>query len=842
MTGRLKTALKRAAYRGTVALGDLQRRLGARSPRYRSFWERTAGYAAYAMSGEPFAPNGHAPHRTAPAVPSMVAPQPTVAAAARRPRRIQVVRRHAIGDVLLTTPVLRALRARWPDCHVTFVTIEPDVLVGNPNVDQIVSGEAPIPGDFDAVHELVYELQPERPIVEVYAEIAGVVVDDPTPDIHLTTDERARALAALRAAGADPGARPVVGFHMHSGWPVRDWPLDRFAATARALERELGAAVVVLGKEATPAIDFGVDLRGRLGLRETAAAIGFMRALVSVDSSLGHLAVAAGVPVVGLFGCTDPEKRYPAWARKHVLTGDVPCLGCHHRQRPVPAIFAPTCPFETVRCMESIGVDAVVERLRDVLADRPPTVSIVVPHYDRWPLLEGFLAALHAHPPRVSYEVIVVDDDSKDATHAGLAAWGPLVRVVQNRPGVHNFGVSCNRGAAAARGRLVAFVNNDTIPLPGWLDALVAAHDEGAVGIVGSKLLYPDGTIQHCGMAMNEQGVAEHLYRCLPGNLPAANRVRAFRAVTGACLLVGRDLFRELGGFDEGFRNGGEDTDLCFKVVARGLQVLYCPTSVLVHLEGQSRGLRDLADPDDRFNRERLRARFPELHTPDLDDYLLLAEIEANEGRTWRRLADVPPELRARHADPLHARAGRYPFRLELGSGRHPHPGYLHLDMMADAPSLDLLHDVGAPLPFPDATVEEILANHVIEHLSWRAMPDFAREAFRVLLPGGTVRLRTPNLRFIAERYLEGRTTPEHPDDEAFIRARFGDVTPSLWAMLKLFSGQDYATNFHFACWDPETLTAVFRQAGFGVVSTERFGREFSPGEIQLTAVKAAPQ
>jgi hypothetical protein len=60
--------------------------------------------------------------------------------------------------------------------------------------------------------------------------------------------------------------------------------------------------------------------------------------------------------------------------------------------------------------------------------------------------------------------------------------------------------------------------------------------------------------------------------------------------------------------------------------------------------------------------------------------------------------------------------------------------------------------------------------------------------------------------------------------------------------MLKLFSGQDYATNFHFACWDPETLTAVFRQAGFGVVSTEPFGREFSPGEIQLTAVKAAPQ
>src|SRR5204863_8870441 len=141
-------------------------------------------------------------------------------------------------------------------------------------------------------------------------------------------------------------------------------------------------------------------------------------------------------------------------------------------------------------------------------------------HYDRWPLLEGFLAALYRHPPRVPFEVIVVDDDSRDATGAGLAAFGPLVRLVQNRPGVHNFGVSCNRGAAAARGRPIAFVNNDTIPQAGWLDAMVALHDQGGgVGIVGSKLLYPDGSIQHCGMAINEDGVAEHIYRLLPGGL-----------------------------------------------------------------------------------------------------------------------------------------------------------------------------------------------------------------------------------------------------------------------------------------------------------------------------------
>ncbi len=168
----------------------------------------------------------------------------------------------------------------------------------------------------------------------------------------------------------------------------------------------------------------------------------------------------------------------------------------------------------------------------------------------------------------------------------------------------------------------------------------------------------------------------------------------------------------------------------------------------------------------------------------------------------------------------------------------NPQASYLHLDVIAGAPSLDILHDVSRPLPFLDGTVGEILANHVIEHVSWRSLPSLVADLARIMAPGGKAFIRTPNLRFIAERFLAEQLTPEHPDDEKAIREGFGDMTPGLWANIKLFSGQDYPSNFHFNCMDPQDLAHLFRQAGFAHVKLEQFGREFSPGEIQLVAEK----
>jgi Glycosyltransferase like family 2 len=150
------------------------------------------------------------------------------------------------------------------------------------------------------------------------------------------------------------------------------------------------------------------------------------------------------------------------------------------------------------------------------------------------------------------------------------------------------FGGACTQGAELARGEHVLLLNNDTIPEPGWLSALVEAMDDPAVGIAGSRLLYPDRTIQHAGIAWNEQGRPVHVHRGAPAEATAVLEQRDFGAVTGACLLIRRDLLFEIGGFDDGYHMYVEDVDLCLRVWAAGHRVTYCPASVVVHLENAS--------------------------------------------------------------------------------------------------------------------------------------------------------------------------------------------------------------------------------------------------------------
>jgi GT2 family glycosyltransferase len=219
--------------------------------------------------------------------------------------------------------------------------------------------------------------------------------------------------------------------------------------------------------------------------------------------------------------------------------------------------------------------------------------SIVIPVYNHASITRQCLNALLARPPdTVKVEIVVVDDGSSDITPRLLAGYGDQIRVVTHEVNA-GFASACNDGAAVASGECLVFLNNDIIPKGGWLDALVRyAQSHPRAAVVGSKLLYPDNTIQHAGVVVCQDLYTRHIYSGFPADHPAVNKSRRFQAVTGASMLVRRDAFEQVGGFDAGFVNAYEDHDLCLRLGERDYEVHYCHESVLFHLESMSRAGR----------------------------------------------------------------------------------------------------------------------------------------------------------------------------------------------------------------------------------------------------------
>lgn len=215
-------------------------------------------------------------------------------------------------------------------------------------------------------------------------------------------------------------------------------------------------------------------------------------------------------------------------------------------------------------------------------------VSFIIPLYNCLPLTQAMLASLRATlPAGLAHEIIFVDDGSSDGTRDWLKtlAADPAVRVVLNERNLGYAGAN-NRGAAIARGELLALLNNDLVLLPRWLEPMLAAHRAlgPRAGLVGN--LQRDartGAIDHAGLVVNLCGKPVHASAGPDFVVRLVRPLRRVPAVTGACVLIARDLWRKLGGFDEAFVNGGEDVDLCFRAAAAGRVNAVALRSVVRH-------------------------------------------------------------------------------------------------------------------------------------------------------------------------------------------------------------------------------------------------------------------
>jgi GT2 family glycosyltransferase len=245
-----------------------------------------------------------------------------------------------------------------------------------------------------------------------------------------------------------------------------------------------------------------------------------------------------------------------------------------------------------------------------------PEVGIVIPVYNKYEYTKKCLDGIFSTNEKTPFEVIVVDNASTDETKESLQN-DERIKYIANQENL-GFAKACNQGAKETKAKLILFLNNDMEPLPGWLDNLVAeTESDPSVAVVGSKLLYGDGSIQHAGIAFDEKG-PYHIYRKEKSEKPYVNKKRYLQGVTGASLLIRKSIFEKLGGFDEGFVNGYEDVDLCLRVRELGKKILYCPQSVLYHYESITEGRFDHKD----LNRERLLKKWKGKMKPDYKDIL----------------------------------------------------------------------------------------------------------------------------------------------------------------------------------------------------------------------------
>ena len=219
-----------------------------------------------------------------------------------------------------------------------------------------------------------------------------------------------------------------------------------------------------------------------------------------------------------------------------------------------------------------------------------PKVSIIIPVYNQIHYTYACLVSLLENTQGYDYEIIIADDVSTDATKeidnfvSGLV----IARNATNQGFLKN----CNSAAKKARGEYIFFLNNDTTVEKDWLSPLIKLlESDKGIGMVGSKLIYPDGRLQEAGGIIWSDGSGWNYGRCDDPNKPEYNYVRDVDYISGAAIMLSRKLWEDIGGFDERYAPAYcEDSDLAFEVRKRGLRVVYQPLSVVVHFEGVSNG------------------------------------------------------------------------------------------------------------------------------------------------------------------------------------------------------------------------------------------------------------
>jgi GT2 family glycosyltransferase len=240
-------------------------------------------------------------------------------------------------------------------------------------------------------------------------------------------------------------------------------------------------------------------------------------------------------------------------------------------------------------------------------------VSIIIPTRDLAKTLNTCLKSIFEKTTYPQYEVVVIDNGSKEEeTFKCFEDWQnkePDRFKCYRHDIPFNYSQINNYAVQKAQGEYLLFLNNDTeVITTDWIEAMIEQAQRASIGAVGALLLYPDDTIQHAGVVLGIGGVAGHSHKYLPSILPGyisqAITTNNYSAVTGACLMCRREVFEEVGGFEEKLTVAFNDIDFCLKLIERGYRNIYLPHVALYHYESKSRGQEDTVEKQIRFTKE----------------------------------------------------------------------------------------------------------------------------------------------------------------------------------------------------------------------------------------------
>ena len=219
-------------------------------------------------------------------------------------------------------------------------------------------------------------------------------------------------------------------------------------------------------------------------------------------------------------------------------------------------------------------------------------VTIVIPNHNCYDRLKECIENIEKNTQDVDYQVFIMDssDTDKERLKELYDKFGAKYTVYYLSKNLH-FAQKCNLAVDSVKDKYICFLNNDTIPQPKWLSEMLKCekrHEDAK--IVGARMYFPGTTmIQHIGGILRLDYVPTHLFYRRDANEPGVKSSieteRSCITITAACMLVGTDFYKELGGFNEKFVNGTEDVDFCFRAKLKGAKSYYCPTAFLYHHE-----------------------------------------------------------------------------------------------------------------------------------------------------------------------------------------------------------------------------------------------------------------